>query len=278
MIKSPLRYPGGKSKAIKVLNEYFPKEIDEIREPFAGGASVGLFLKQKHPTAQLWLNDLYFNLYNFWLKARDSQGWMTKKLLVGLKQTNGDESALRALFEASKMGLALPSSSSMEKAVYFFFLNRCSYAGLTEAGGFSKTAALTRFTKSSIDKLALLEPILRGSQITNLDYSVLLQEVPLGKNPFIFLDPPYDQLKTGKDGIYGKDGIVHAEFDHERFYEEVSSCPLKWMITYNDAPEMRERWKKFNIREFSLSYSFHRTKTDSRETKREKTEVLITNY
>ncbi|MFN7658083.1 MAG: DNA adenine methylase, partial [Dolichospermum sp.] len=48
-IKSPLRYPGGKSKAIKQISEYLPKKFSELREPFVGGGSVFIYLKQKYP-------------------------------------------------------------------------------------------------------------------------------------------------------------------------------------------------------------------------------------
>ena len=44
--KSPLRYPGGKSRAIKILKDYFPKNFSEYREPFFGGGSVGIYLSQ----------------------------------------------------------------------------------------------------------------------------------------------------------------------------------------------------------------------------------------
>ena len=38
-LKTPLRYPGGKSRAIKKMAPYFPNlgEYDEYREPFLGG-------------------------------------------------------------------------------------------------------------------------------------------------------------------------------------------------------------------------------------------------
>jgi len=40
MIKSPLRYPGGKSRAVQRLLALVPDVFDEYREPFVGG---GLF-------------------------------------------------------------------------------------------------------------------------------------------------------------------------------------------------------------------------------------------
>ena len=41
-LKTPLRYPGGKSKAIKTLSQWYPKTISEYREPFIGGVLLQL--------------------------------------------------------------------------------------------------------------------------------------------------------------------------------------------------------------------------------------------
>ena len=48
MIKSPLRYPGGKSRAVKLISSLVP-QFDEFREPFVGGGSVFIYLKQQFP-------------------------------------------------------------------------------------------------------------------------------------------------------------------------------------------------------------------------------------
>lgn len=65
MIKSPLRYTSGKSKALKQILPSIPY-FEEFREPFVGGGSVFLALKQLYPDRKYWINDLYFELYKFW--------------------------------------------------------------------------------------------------------------------------------------------------------------------------------------------------------------------
>lgn len=52
LIKSPLRYPGGKSKAVKFLSKFF-HNFKELREPMCGGASITLYWVQKKPNA-IW--------------------------------------------------------------------------------------------------------------------------------------------------------------------------------------------------------------------------------
>jgi len=62
MIKSPLRYPGGKSKAVNLIASLV-SGFDEFREPFLGGGSVFIYLKQRFPKKKFWVNDLHFNLF-----------------------------------------------------------------------------------------------------------------------------------------------------------------------------------------------------------------------
>lgn len=64
---SPLRYPGGKSKLIDCLVQYFHSEqMDSFVEVFAGGASVGLALLDAGRTNHLVLNDLDPGIYALW--------------------------------------------------------------------------------------------------------------------------------------------------------------------------------------------------------------------
>ena len=47
MIKTPLRYPGGKSRSVKTIGPLIP-DFQEFREPFLGGGSVFLYVKQHY--------------------------------------------------------------------------------------------------------------------------------------------------------------------------------------------------------------------------------------
>ena len=67
-LKTPLRYPGGKSRALSKLFQYIPdlKDYTEYREPFLGGGSVALEVTKRYPRLSITVNDLYEPLYNFW--------------------------------------------------------------------------------------------------------------------------------------------------------------------------------------------------------------------
>ena len=57
-LKTPLRYPGGKSKAIKTLSQWYPKVISEYREPFIGGGSIAIDITKSNPNIPVCLYSL----------------------------------------------------------------------------------------------------------------------------------------------------------------------------------------------------------------------------
>ena len=73
LLKTPLRYPGGKSRAAAQLYKWFPAQIEEYREPFIGGASMALYFSQLHPDVPVWVNDKYCLLYTS-PSPRDQRG------------------------------------------------------------------------------------------------------------------------------------------------------------------------------------------------------------
>jgi DNA adenine methylase len=89
-IKSPLRYPGGKSKAIPKILEYLPLNFVEYREPFVGGGSLFIYLKQKKPNLKVWINDLNYDLVCFWKCAqRDIDQLVDRIWQIKKTRTNG---------------------------------------------------------------------------------------------------------------------------------------------------------------------------------------------
>ena len=46
-MKTPLRYPGGKSRAVKTILEFIPEDCGELCSPFLGGGSVELALAER---------------------------------------------------------------------------------------------------------------------------------------------------------------------------------------------------------------------------------------
>ncbi|MBD2057802.1 DNA adenine methylase [Oculatella sp. FACHB-28] len=266
MFKSPLRYPGGKQKAIPQITKYVPGKFKEFREPFVGGGSVSLHILQKYPKLPCWINDLNQELYYFWLQVKNN----LPELVEQVWQVKREARDGRTLFDS----LASADASTMtptERAIRFFVLNRITFSGTIESGGYSNASFEGRFTESSIRRLSDLSGCLDNTRITNSDYSVLLQEP--GEDVFIFLDPPY--LSKTRSKLYGKKGDLHTCFDHQRFAQLMSECPHKWLITYDDCEEVRQNFAFAHIYEWELQYGMN----NYMQGKAEKgNELFISNY
>ncbi len=266
MPKSPLRYPGGKQKAIPLIANYLPAEFKEYREPFIGGGSVALYILQKYPELPCWMNDLNGEIYCFWSEVK----FNLTELVDRVAQVKRESEDGRALFNS--LALADTSGmSSLERAVRFFVLNRITFSGTIESGGYSNASFQTRFTESSINRLSNLKGWLENTQITNYDYRVLLEEP--GEDVFIFLDPPY--LSKTRSKLYGKKGDLHTCFDHERFAYLMSKCSHKWLITYDDCEDVRHNFPFAYIYEWQLQYGMNNYKQGKADKGKE---LFISNY
>ena len=173
LLKTPLRYPGGKSRAAVRLYDWFPPSIGEFREPFVGGGSMALYYSQLHPDTPVWINDLYVPLYHFWLNLRD-RGDELSDVCYAIKQEHPTPDLAKELFDKSKV--EIQTADSFRQAVLFWVLNKCSYSGLTENSSFSQSASKQNFTLRGASNLKKYQDIISHWEITCLDYNECLQE------------------------------------------------------------------------------------------------------
>ena len=272
-LKTPLRYPGGKSRACTKLDQFLPdlREYDEYREPFLGGGSVALHITKKYPHLKVWVNDLYEPLVNFWQVLQKDGVTMRNKLLE-LKTRCPDPASARVLFQESKQYLDNNNTDSLWRAVSFYIVNKCSFSGLTESSSFSKQASDNNFSFRGIEKLPEYSKIIAKWHITNLTYEELFDESS-ERHAFVYLDPPYDI----KDNLYGKKGAMHKGFDHDRFASDCDSCSMDCLISYNADQLVKDRFKEWNAGEFDLTYTMRSVGEYMREQKQRK-ELLLFNY
>ena len=188
MNKSPLRYPGGKTRACKVLKEIFNLYFNGrpifncICSPFFGGGSFEFYLShhlssiltqyegnenEKIIPCQIFANDKFTPLYNFWSQCKKSNSSLIENI---------EEHFLLGKMNKQKFQLLreqiMDSKDPLQQATFFFILNRTSFSGSTLSGGFSKEAAKKRFilTSYEVRRYKIINPksekfIFRGSWI-----------------------------------------------------------------------------------------------------------------
>ena len=303
---SILRYPGGKSRAVSILEQYVPKDCKEICSPFLGGVSLELFLAQERKI-QVYGFDLFAPLVNFWQCLRSHQtrvcdqvsemyrSKVDKPRFFALRQelvtafsptldsssktNNNDSVSTQSVHQndkdknTSQEKAAAEQTTNIRLAAIFFVLNRCSFSGTTCSGGFSLESSTHRFTESCIQRL-------RNVNLVNLhiggclDVAESIATQP--KDRLLYLDPPY-YLTKAKSKLYGMEGRLHIGFDHQNLFDLLRHRP-NWILSYNNCDFIRTLYKDFYIADKDWSYgmsSNSKKRKRSKETKTKTSKEII---
>ncbi len=170
--KSPLRYPGGKARAVPIILSLIPKGINVLISPFIGGASIEIAI------ASMGVKVIGFDIFKplvvFWNYLLDDPERLANEVQKYLPLPK------EKFYELQKTKL----SDDLKSAAIFYTLNRSSFSGSTLSGGMSPDHP--RFTTSSINYL-------RNFECPNLivkfdDFKNTLAKY---QTEFMYLDPPY---------------------------------------------------------------------------------------
>ena len=264
MLKSPLRYPGGKSRIAPQLVDFFAGSKVYI-EPFVGGGSVFLEAIRSEKFESFIISDLNRSVSDFWeYGIHENQvvfdlatSWWTR-FQTGRELHNF---LISGHFEGP------------ENAAKFFLLNRITFSGLTESGGFSQSCYNDRLTPSSLDRLRALAKLGKlDIQVFNEDYEALNYE----DNATVYMDPPYASAE--QHGLYGVDGSLHAGFNHARFFDFFDTLKSQAAATYDASEKISHLLKgreSIYVKEFFHDYSLSRSFGNSGK---RGLELLISNF
>ena len=258
LIKSPLRYPGGKSRAIKFLYQYFPNDFKIYKEPFFGGGSIGIYIAQIMKNTKIYANDLNYELYCFWHSLK----MHPNKLIEGIIELKNKFKSGKELYDFILYRRDF-NLSILERGIDFFILNRITFSGIVDSGGFSQKAYESRFTMSSIDRLKNTHKIIKNFNFScDNFFDFADSDLDNQKDTFIFLDPPY--YSSVKSKLYGKKGILHSNFNHEKFRDYLYKIKSKFLLTYDNCDYIRELYKDFYTLEWDLQYGMNNYKQKKR--------------
>jgi len=252
--KSPLRYPGGKTRACKKLEVILNKKynidnFNNVISPFFGGGSFEFYIQNNY-NLNIIANDKFKPLYTFWNTCKNNKENLCNELNKYLSNIQKED------FNRLREKI-MNENDELKQSVMYFIINRCSFSGATLSGGFSLEASQKRFTKSSIDRVNNLN--FTKFNIFNLDFEEFINNND-DENNFIFLDPPYYLEKKSK--LYGNNGDMHESFDHIKLYNCISR-KKNWLMTYNNCDFIKNLYKDFEIIETSWSYGMNKNKKSS---------------
>lgn len=260
-VKSNLRWPGGKSKMTKILDRFFPKDVEKYLETFTGGGSVLLYIVQKYNPQVVYANDIDDRLINYYQNVKNNPQLVIDECL-DIKNAYDNETFREEFYKLDR-----------SKASHFFIANKTSFGGLN--GNYSSQAYVKNFSVNSIEKIKDISTVIQNVNFVNSDFAKLDDKIDNIEGFFIYLDPPYFGNKTV--GLYGDKGKLHKNFDHLTLFEWINahSANNKIMISYDDSPYIRELYKDYNIYSFDFVYSMTNTGGNLCKTGKE---IVITNY
>ena len=245
--RSLLRYPGGKSRAVKTIRSYIPEGTSELCAPFLGGASVELSCAADG--IQVHGADAFAPVVNFWTQSQENPVLLSEQ--VKRYHPLGREK----FYNLQKVYTTI--EDDLQRAAVFYVLNRSSYSGTTLSGGMSPNHP--RFTVSSIDRL-------RDFRADNLsikcaDFQETIEDHP---DTLLYLDPPY----ANGEKLYGNRGDMHEGFDHERLAAILKSRN-GWILSYNDHPQVLDLYAGYHFYTPAWQYGMSNNKKSK--------EVLVVN-
>ena len=277
MQQSPIRYPGGKSRAVKILDKFIPEDVTKVVSPFFGGGSFENFLAKQGKEVIGY--DLCDPLVCFWkaylgrkndVFARAKE--MSRQILAdkywGVDKGSPEREEQRELYFGWR-DRALNDPDPFERGLHYLALNRCAFSGMTLISGPRTSKWIA--SQFSISALENLEKVI--FDVKSVDLLSCFDSVEKHSGDFLYLDPPYIMETEKKEGIYGEDGDLHRGFDHEKLRDLLGKHGERWVLSYLDVPRTRELYGDFNITNVNWTYGMK-----PGTSRPQGAEVVITNF
>jgi len=301
---SPLRYAGGKSKAIGLIIENLPKlKEKKIISPFFGGGSFELCASQELGI-EIVGYDIFGMLTNFWnvlIHDKDNFIKELKKFKITTDEFTYNRHVLlnywdkikpsdlhyktKKKVELEQAHLTLLDESALLQAVYYYYNMTLSYGPMFLGWPSSNEINPEKFAR----RLKKLESLnLKNISVECSDFEHVITNHP---NDFIFLDPPYYLEGDSKmfKGMYPNCNfaIHHNQFNHKQMCELLKKHKGGFLITYNNCSTIREWYKDshFEYPEWQYTYGQGETRIgknrkegDKKDNIKESHEIFIISW
>lgn len=286
-MKTPVSRVGNKSSILHILYALFPLEFNRFVDVFGGSGSVLLGKPQIHPFEVY--NDFDRNLVNLFRCMKDRTVATLRAIGFCNLNSREDFNAIKKFFESDGKftdeylleeleltALTFPPPEAKElqelrtritidydvrRAAMFLKLLRYSYSS-----GCKSFASQPFDIRRLFGLIKELEDRMATVVVENQDFETLIKHYDR-PDTFFYADPPY----------YSTEDMYAVGFnwdDHVRLHDTLSNIKGKFLLSYNDCPEIRELYKDFSMFDFSRTHSMAQRYEAGKEFK----ELLIGNY
>ena len=285
-IKTPVSWVGNKTSILHILYALFPIRYERYIEPFGGSGAV--LLGKAEPDKFEVYNDYNGNLVNLFRCMRDRPLSFIRELGFLPLNARDDFLVLKKFFQKEEFTdeflnqelalttIVLPEIKAEEirelykkamhdydlrRAVMFLKLIRYSYSSS------GKSFACQPFSVRSLFGLIQDFSIrMENAVIENQDFELLISHYDR-PDAFFYCDPPY----------FSSEYVYECGFtweDHVRLQSALADAKGKWLVSYNDCPEIRDLYRGSEFFDFKRIHSM----VQKYEAGKEFPELLIGNY
>lgn len=257
---SPLRYPGGKNKLAKFVASVCVKNNvnGHYIEPYAGGASVALYLLINGYVKKITINDFDRAIYAFWFSILND----TEKFCKKIQDT---KITIKNWKKFKKVHLNKKNSDLFDLGFATFFLNRTNHSGVLDGGiigGIEQKGNYKidcRFNKKDLVKrIKLVAKYKKNIHLYNLDALKLIDKIQQDsekQNIIFYFDPPY----------YLKGPSLYMNYykpnDHKEVSEKIKTIKnSKWIVSYDNTFQIKKLYSDVQRKEYSFFHTANKIK------------------
>lgn len=237
--RSPFRYPGGKTWLIPTVRKWLRQEnkiVKKLIEPFAGGGIVSLTAAFEKMAEQITMVEMDGEIAAVWQVIINGKNkWLADKIY-----------SFDLTLAKVKTELENPNKELQDIAFCTILKNRIFHGGILARGSGmikngenGKGIASRWYPKTLRDRILAINYLKDKIKFIEGDAFEVLEQNLNDKNAFFFIDPPYT--------IAGKRLYTHFDINHERLFELTAQLKGKFMLTYDDTPEIRQFADKYNL-------------------------------
>lgn len=270
--QSPLRYPGGKTRLAPTIARLVEtakasSPVDNIElfvEPFAGGASVALYLVGRGIVDRILLADADPSVAAFWMTAAADTSYLIDRMWHEYNEYVGRGGG-RAVARWDHWRAWEPQAGSCattvrrELAVQTMFLNRTTFSGILHGGAGpvggrdqeSKYGIGARFNPENLARrLRFVEHLYDQGRIVDVwckDWKDTMRDVAeqhsdlLPSKVLAYVDPPYVEKATN---LYQHS---FAGVDHHDLSSYLrTEAPFRWILSYDNHPDITSEPKMYS--------------------------------
>ena len=286
IIRTPVSRVGNKSAILHILYALFPLKYGRFIDVFGGSGSV--LLGNPNPPQFEVYNDFDRNLTNLFHCMKERTVATVRELGFCNLNSRDDFIAVRRFFkdeqfedkyfseelrltditfpppeaaELKEIRTRITKDYDVRRAAMFMKLLRYSYSSSCKSYA-SQPFDIRRL----FGLITELKNRMANVVVENQDFETLIKHYDR-PDSFFYADPPY----FSTEDMYAVDFNLD---DHVRLKDTLKNIKGKFLLSYNDCPEIRELYNGFSLFDFSRTHSMAQRYEAGKEFK----ELLIGNY